>query len=352
MLFDVAIFIYRFLFIFSPYCSMLSISVFFFFQAEDGIRDAQESRGLGDVYKRQEYGGCKDARMIRDSVIVLGLALGAAWVLGHLVALDPKLPSSAVIGGERIEFARGANNVLMIRARNSTGWARGLGFGHCWDRFVQMDAQRTAARGKLSERYGATPSSIQMDFFFRSAQLGGRALRTSHLDPAVLALLEDYADGINFWIEQYGQARPIEFIRMWYWTPRWELEDTLAVVELPSFLAAIEQQGALEKQVMLALKRNSSSLGHLKAVFPQLEKMPNLPQLATAHIRFPRLPKEARSYVGLPWLLSGNAWAVSGSISRSCLLYTSDAADEEDSVDLGGRRIIKKKKKKNKHKMR
>src|SRR5664280_3746949 len=27
--------------------------------------------------------------------------------------------------------------------------------------------------------------------------------------------------------------------------------------------------------------------------------------------------------------------------SRSCLLYTSDAADEEDSVDLGGRRIIK-----------
>src|SRR5674536_221355 len=29
------------------------LSVFFFFQAEDGIRDAQESRGLGDVYKRQ-----------------------------------------------------------------------------------------------------------------------------------------------------------------------------------------------------------------------------------------------------------------------------------------------------------
>eukprot|EP00658_Telonema_sp_P-2_P009856 TRINITY_DN13674_c0_g2_i2.p2 TRINITY_DN13674_c0_g2~~TRINITY_DN13674_c0_g2_i2.p2 ORF type:complete len:122 (-),score=18.32 TRINITY_DN13674_c0_g2_i2:20-385(-) len=32
----------------------------------------------------------------------------------------------------------------------------------------------------------------------------------------------------------------------------------------------------------------------------------------------------------------------------SCLLYTSDAADEEDSVDLGGRRIIKKKKKEKK----
>src|SRR5665648_1283250 len=33
------------------------------------------------------------------------------------------------------------------------------------------------------------------------------------------------------------------------------------------------------------------------------------------------------------------------SLLIACLLYTSDAADEEDSVDLGGRRIIKKKKK-------
>ena len=30
--------------------------------------------------------------------------------------------------------------------------------------------------------------------------------------------------------------------------------------------------------------------------------------------------------------------------AKACLLYTSDAADERSSVDLGGRRIIKKKK--------
>ena len=28
--------------------------------------------------------------------------------------------------------------------------------------------------------------------------------------------------------------------------------------------------------------------------------------------------------------------------AKACLLYTSDAADERSSVDLGGRRIIKK----------
>ena len=31
------------------------------------------------------------------------------------------------------------------------------------------------------------------------------------------------------------------------------------------------------------------------------------------------------------------------SLHAACLLYTSDAADERSSVDLGGRRIIKKK---------
>ena len=31
-------------------------------------------------------------------------------------------------------------------------------------------------------------------------------------------------------------------------------------------------------------------------------------------------------------------------LGYTCLLYTSDAADERSSVDLGGRRIIKKKK--------
>ena len=32
----------------------LIVSILFFFQAEDGIRDLVRSRGLGDVYKRQQ----------------------------------------------------------------------------------------------------------------------------------------------------------------------------------------------------------------------------------------------------------------------------------------------------------
>ena len=35
-------------------CFVFGVFFFFFFQAEDGIRDLVRSRGLGDVYKRQE----------------------------------------------------------------------------------------------------------------------------------------------------------------------------------------------------------------------------------------------------------------------------------------------------------
>ena len=50
-------------------------------------------------------------------------------------------------------------------------------------------------------------------------------------------------------------------------------------------------------------------------------------------------------------LLVSNQFAFSQTETDTiaCLLYTSDAADERSSVDLGGRRIIKKKKYNKKH---
>ena len=39
------------------YCVVVWYCLFFFVQAEDGIRDLVRSRGLGDVYKRQGQQG-------------------------------------------------------------------------------------------------------------------------------------------------------------------------------------------------------------------------------------------------------------------------------------------------------
>ena len=49
---------------------------------------------------------------------------------------------------------------------------------------------------------------------------------------------------------------------------------------------------------------------------------------------------------GAPPLFKRTVWKHGLMNYECCLLYTSDAADERSSVDLGGRRIIKKKKRK------
>ena len=51
---------------------MIYICLFFFFQAEDGIRDLVRSRGLGDVYKRQRVDvvSVPDALMSEPSEVI------------------------------------------------------------------------------------------------------------------------------------------------------------------------------------------------------------------------------------------------------------------------------------------
>ena len=60
--------------------------ILFFFQAEDGIRDLVRSRGLGDVYKRQEGIG-----------VLLGIGLD---VLGQVEQVAELVPGKILDGQE------------------------------------------------------------------------------------------------------------------------------------------------------------------------------------------------------------------------------------------------------------
>src|SRR5665648_1259603 len=75
------------------------------------------------------------------------------------------------------------------------------------------------------------------------------------------------------------------------------------------------------------------------AVLAQLNH-PNLVILLDAGSAFAGGPAP-RTYIVMEFV----AGPTLAALLKACLLYTSDAADEEDSVDLGGRRIIKKKNK-------
>ena len=63
-------------------------SVCFLFQAEDGIRDAQESRGLGDVYKRQRS-LIKPAISEQQFLLILRKMFGKRELILHLTSKEP-----------------------------------------------------------------------------------------------------------------------------------------------------------------------------------------------------------------------------------------------------------------------
>src|SRR5450756_3219700 len=89
----------------------------------------------------------------------------------------------------------------------------------------------------------------------------------------------------------------------------------------------------------------------------------NIPEMVTSAVQStavePSAPSVSTIFVvastALPgtWpractVASSGSWiSVNSTSTTTCLLYTSDAADDLLCVDLGGRRIIKKKKKKN-----
>eukprot|EP00658_Telonema_sp_P-2_P083711 TRINITY_DN9136_c0_g1_i1.p1 TRINITY_DN9136_c0_g1~~TRINITY_DN9136_c0_g1_i1.p1 ORF type:complete len:257 (+),score=49.53 TRINITY_DN9136_c0_g1_i1:47-817(+) len=66
--------------------SFSAYDFFFFFQAEDGIRDAQESRGLGDVYKRQDSIGDGGYRKLWAIGLILCNAVFFYWIMIGLKA--------------------------------------------------------------------------------------------------------------------------------------------------------------------------------------------------------------------------------------------------------------------------
>src|SRR5678816_4965293 len=104
---------------------------FFFFQAEDGIRDAQESRGLGDVYKRQGPKGAPGMpEMLKPTSAIIGAGLGKSvalitdgrfsggthgFVVGHITpeAYDGGL--IAMVKDEDIIEIDAINNALTLK---------------------------------------------------------------------------------------------------------------------------------------------------------------------------------------------------------------------------------------------
>ncbi|QMV18107.1 penicillin acylase family protein [Granulicella sp. 5B5] len=142
----------------------------------------------------------------------------------------PQLDGDIHIAGltAPVTITRDAHAVPSITASNLDDLLFAQGYTTASDRLWQMDALRRHAAGELAEILG--PSLIDHDRQQRYLQLRAAADRTIATLPAdQLHQLNDYANGVNAWINTHSNALPVEFRALHYTPAPWTPRDTLLV---------------------------------------------------------------------------------------------------------------------------
>ena len=100
-------------------CCFFFFLYFFFFQAEDGIRDLVRSRGLGDVYKRQDQScpATKPATYGTNGLLVAYLYDGGTNGLGRRTQADVCLLYTSDAADERSSVGLGGRRIIQKKKK-------------------------------------------------------------------------------------------------------------------------------------------------------------------------------------------------------------------------------------------
>ncbi|WP_017905125.1 penicillin acylase family protein [Pseudomonas asplenii] len=148
-----------------------------------------------------------------------------------------------------------ANAVAHIKAANERDAYFLLGYSHARDRLWQMQFSRNYASGTLSETFGT--STVEMDKFARTLGFRKNAeLIVQQLKPQTQDILRSYSDGVNFFIDKFGDRLPVEFSLTRSPAPRhWEPSDSVALHLLFSWTLSSNLGMQLQR---LSLSKNLS----------------------------------------------------------------------------------------------
>ncbi|WDH35129.1 penicillin acylase family protein [Pseudomonas chlororaphis] len=256
-------------------------------------------------------------------VLILALAAGGGWYLYS------KQPSRQ--GQVELERLQGSvtvrydeRGVPHIRAENETDLYRALGYVHAQDRLFQMEVMRRLARGELAEILG--PKLLDTDKLFRSLRIRERAdSYVAGLDRQSPAWkgLQAYLDGVNQY--QNSHPQPIEFDVLGIPKRSFTAEDSISVAGYMAYSFA----AAFRTEPLLTYVRDQLGSDYLKVFDLDWQpkgalakgRGPLAPSLAASDWQdlgaIARLSEQALADAGLPQFEGSNAWAVSGSRTKS-----------------------------------
>jgi penicillin amidase len=152
------------------------------------------------------------------------------WLSGVARTALPALDGELHVAGlsAPVTVQRDAHGVPHIDAATQDDLFVAQGYVTAQDRLWQMDALRRNADGTLAEILG--PSLVKHDKAQRVLQFRPTAHRIyANLAPADRARLDEYARGVNLFIDQHPHSLPAEFKLLFYRPQPWSGEDSVAV---------------------------------------------------------------------------------------------------------------------------
>jgi penicillin amidase len=171
------------------------------------------------------------------ALLLIAAGAGLLWLRAVTKAALPQLDGdvhlasfSAPVLSAPVIVRRDAHGVPHIEAAKQDDLFVAQGYVTAQDRLWQMDASRRAANGDLAEILG--PGLVKNDKMQRVLQIRLTAQRIySHLQPALRAILDDYARGVNLYIAHCEKSNtlPAEFRLLGYRPQPWTGVDSVSV---------------------------------------------------------------------------------------------------------------------------
>jgi penicillin amidase len=164
------------------------------------------------------------------TLLVVAAAVGVLWLRSSAQAALPTLDGDLHLAGlsAPVTVRRDAHGVPHIEAATEDDLFVAQGYVTAQDRLWQMDAFRRNANGELAEIMG--PSLVRHDKTQRTLQFRNSAQRIyANLPAADRARLDDYARGVNLFIEQHRDSLPAEFKLLFYQPKPWTGVDSVSI---------------------------------------------------------------------------------------------------------------------------
>jgi penicillin G amidase len=188
-------------------------------------------------------------------LLLVAAIIGLGWLYWIARSPLPQLDGTARVHGvsAKVRVVRDEHGVPTIEAATLDDLFFAQGYVTAQDRLWQMDLMRRAAAGELSEIIGE--ATVKMDREQRILGLRAAAETSEKaLSARDRAYFEDYARGVNAFLESHRNRLSLEFRLMQYQPRHWTVTDSLLIgarmvqdLNHYSYARAIEREKILAK---------------------------------------------------------------------------------------------------------